>query len=199
MSQIKYVSQFGEYSSLCIFYLDIKRGEDRSDIVPIICSEHNVLRTDQNIDARKYDVYIEIEGSVESIKNVEGKNILNCIFADKITAISKEKSFDLRKNNYIKLSGILSEKPTFNESTNGNTVANFAIEVVSKLSEGRIFNIHCYSWNKNAAELSNAEYGNYIVVDGQIKSRELIKQPYQGHICNEISCRNVTFQEIKKN
>jgi single-stranded DNA-binding protein len=178
-----------------VFYLDVPRLSNSSDMIPVTISER--LLTDRNLadgDA------IEVEGQFRSYNsyNEEGNRLVLTVFAREIQFLDSD--IKNRNPNQIYLNGFICKKPIYRTTPFGREIADVLLAVNRPYNKSDY--IPCIAWGRNARFTDTMEVGDNIRVWGRIQSRQYQKKFASGdaitRVAYEVSVSKMEHSDPQK-
>ena len=163
-----------------LFYLEVPRLSDISDVLPITISE----RLLQNIDFKEGSDF-EIEGQFRSYNNydTESKKLMLTVFARDIKPV--EDLSKVKNPNQILLNGYICKKPIYRTTPFGREISDILLAVNRQYNKSDY--IPCISWGRNARYSDGLKVGENIKVWGRVQSRSYQKKMEDGEVVNKVA------------
>lgn len=163
-----------------IFYLEVSRLSDVSDILPVTISErllHNVKF--------KEDECFEIEGQFRSYNNYDSQSnkLMLTVFARDIKHV--EDITKIKNPNEIYLNGYICKKPIYRTTPFGREISDMLLAVNRQYNKSDY--IPCIAWGRNARYSEGLTVGENVKVWGRVQSRAYQKKMEDGQVINKVA------------
>lgn len=176
-----------------IFYLEVKRLSDNSDLLPVTVSDRLL-----DVSKIKIGMNLTVRGQLRSYNHYTASR--NKLI---LTTFAREIELDselLYNPNEISLNGFICKKPVYRTTPFGREISDLLLAV--NRSYGKSDYIPCIAWGRNAKFASMLEVGTNIRLLGRIQSRKYIKKlddnEVEERVAYEVSIAKIEINSDKE-
>ena len=163
-----------------IFYLEVPRLSDVSDMLPVTISE----RLLHNVNFKEGECF-EIEGQFRSYNNYDNQfnKLMLTVFARDIKPV--EDITNVKNPNEIFLNGYICKKPIYRTTPFGREISDMLLAVNRQYNKSDY--IPCIAWGRNARYSEGLTVGENVKVWGRVQSRSYQKKLEDGQVINKVA------------
>lgn len=163
-----------------MFYLEVPRLSDVSDVLPITISER-LLKDVEFAEGKGF----EVEGQFRSYNsyNNESNKLLLTVFARDIKPV--EDIAKVKNSNQIYLNGFVCKKPIYRTTPFGREISDILLAINRQYNKSDY--IPCIAWGRNARYTEGLKVGENVKVWGRVQSRSYQKKTEDGQVTNKVA------------